>query len=426
MIRPALLALAVLAPALAAPALQEFILPTGLKCILVENHDRPMVRVELVTRWSPDDPAVKDRTAAFLTLLLDRAGAGSYSRAAFNRAVDDLGMDFAFQSRLESCQWSLVADSRSQEAAFALLADAVFRPAFDGPMVEAQRQALIKQAGVPALRERGMARFQWSVLHPQAQALPLRTALDRVEFAGLQTLHRRLVRPELSTLAIYGDLSLAQARELALLHLGVWGPSPVPAPVAAPEVAGADTTLAVLEARPRAELWAGAARPAKAGQAAAEELLAIMLARTGLAPSGKLELSATLTRGTRSILVLKAVAGETAREALVPGVLAILDAWRTRGFTAEDLGRARIQWQAELASLPLHPQALLNRTLQGALDPELSRAVAAVSLQEVNGLLATWLAPAKLRFLLLGGDAALVQAAEAAGLGPVAQLTPDN
>jgi len=48
--------------------------------------------------------------------------------------------------------------------------------------------------------------------------------------------------------------------------------------------------------------------------------------------------------------------------------------------------------------------------------------VEAVRLKDVNGALAALLAPADLRYLLLGGDAALVQKAEGAGLGPAVAI----
>ena len=60
---------------------------------------------------------------------------GLYNRAAFNRAMDALGMTFTFTPRMGAFRWDVVADSRSQEAAMELLVDAVVRPAFDGPLV---------------------------------------------------------------------------------------------------------------------------------------------------------------------------------------------------------------------------------------------------------------------------------------------------
>jgi hypothetical protein len=224
-------------------------------------------------------------------------------------------------------------------------------------------------------------------------------------------------------LALYGDLSLTQARELVMLHLGVWGPGPEAAPTA-PVPAKADPTLlAVLEGQPRAELWVGTARPPKVANPAALDLLTILLRQVDRHPVPGLEL--TLPRGGSGPILLRVTAGDSARENLVPTTLGVLDQLRSKGFTEVDLDRARIQWRAERAALPLHPQALLQRLLQRGPTGGLT-ATETVTLKAVNELLAQWLDPAGLRYLLLGGDATLLKAAEGAGLGTAVLVKPEK
>jgi hypothetical protein len=62
--------------------------------------------------------------------------------------------------------------------------------------------------------------------------------------------------------------------------------------------------------------------------------------------------------------------------------------------------------------------------LDGRLDPALARSVAAVTVKALDEAVTAWLQPDRLRFLLLGADAPLVQAAEQAGLGPTSILGP--
>jgi hypothetical protein len=413
--------------ALAQSPVQEFQLPSGLNCILVESHERPLIRMELTTRWDGSElPSGKEGLGGFLARVLDAGGAGPYSRSAFNQALDDLGMRFTFQAQVDAYRWTLVADSRSQETAMELLADAVVRPAFSGPQAEGQRQGFLKQSANLPLRERAKRRFLWEVGERSALFPPVASPLDRIEFQDLLDFQRRVIRPEASTLALYGDLNLSQAKQLVLMHLGIWGPGPQAPVPGIPAKASAlpapkPRSLAVLESRPGAELWAGSPK-AEVGGTAVEVLLPILLSRTARAFFGGMEMAFRLDPGGQTPLLIKAKVAQAHRDGSPAGFLAGLEGLRTRGFTREDLAFARIQWEGENVALPLHPEALLRRIVDGRAGPALEQAVQRVTVAEVNQALKTLLAPDRLHYLLLGADAPLVQAAEKAGLGPTVLL----
>jgi predicted Zn-dependent peptidase len=412
---------AALSAALPAQVAQTFRLDTGLNCVLLESHDLPLIRMELVTRWDRSElPAGKEALAGFLADAMRAGGAGGASRNNFNRALDALGMRFAFRSRMGSYRWTLVADSRAQETAMELLVDAVVRPAFDGPLVETGRQALIKRAGLETPRTRGVSRFLWSVGAPEALLPPAGASLDRIEFQDLLDFKRRVIRPEGSTLLLYGDLNLTQAKQLALMHLGIWQPS-VQAPLKGLPPRAADKPaprlLAVLEPSPATELWAGAPRPL-ASAPAVDALLPILLARWSRRQFGSLGMTFTLAQDARTPLLIKARVPSAERDGLVPGFMAALASLRRGGLSEQDLAFAVVQWKAENAALALHPEPLLRDLADGRLDPGLAQAVNRLTLTEVSQALQSWLDPDRLRYLLLGADAPMLQAAEKAGLAP--------
>jgi predicted Zn-dependent peptidase len=326
-----------------------------------------------------------------------------------------------------SFRWTVAADSRAQEAAMELLVDAVVRPAIDGPLVESERKAMLKQAGAGTLRERGLARFLWGLGDPGILAPPAAAGLDNIEFQDLQDFRRRVLRPEHSRLALYGDLNLDQAKQLVLMHLGIWGPgaqpplkgSPRPAAPTAPE----PRLLAVFEPGPGTELWAGAVRPDPA-RPGVDALLPILLTRASRALFGGFEMTFRLPPEGRTPLLILAKVASADRDALVPGFMAGLERLRGTGFTPEDLACALLQWKAENSALPLHPEALLRETLDGRLEPALAMAVEQVTLKDIDLALKAWLAPERLRFLLVGADAPMLQAAEQAGLKPSLVLSP--
>ena len=408
-------------------ATQTFTLPTGLACILVENHERPLIRMELICPWDRDElPAGKEGIGGFLAEAMAAGGAGPNPRSAFLRQVDSLGMTFRFEPAVGAYRWHLSADSRSQETAMELLADAVARPVFDGPLVELVRQSSLKRIAALPPRERAAARFGWSLEDPAVLAPPGPFPYEKIEFQDLLDFRRRVIRPEQAVLALYGDLNLIQARQLVLMHLGIWGPPaqpPVkglaPPPAAAPIATLPARLRAVLDPGPGAELWVGAPRPAGARHPAAEALLPVLLARAVHGWFGEGGTGVQLAGDGQGPLVIRARVSQGDRDRLVPEFTAALAALGSGGFTAQDLARARVQWQAERAALPLHPEALVKDLAGGRLDPALAGAVDRLELGAVNDALRTWLEPTRLRYLLLGADSEMVQAAEKAGLGPV-------
>jgi hypothetical protein len=397
----------------------------GLTCILVESHERPLIRMELVSRWDRSElPAGKEGIGGFLAEAMEAGGAGAYSRAAFRRALDALGMTYAFQARIGAFRWTLVADSRAQETAMELLTDAVVRPAFDGPLVETERKEVLRLAAAQSPRQRGISRFLWSVGDPATTIPAGALGLDRIEFKDLLDFRQRVIRPEGATLVLYGDLNLAQAKQLVLMHLGIWGPA-AQAPVKGLAVKAAPPEprlMAVFEPGP-AEFWAAASRPEASGPAV-EALLPILLARASRARFGTFEMAFELPRDGRTPLLIKAKVPPADRDALVPGCTAALAALRN-GFSQEDLACALIQWKAENSALVLHPEALVRDLADGRLDPDLARAVDQVTLAQVDQALKAWLDPERLRYLLLGADAPMLQMAEKAGLKPSTVLGAD-
>lgn len=421
---------AVLSVALPAQGPQAFKLDSGLQCVLLESHERPLIRMELVTPWERSElPPGKEGIAGFLAEAMASGGAAAYNRAAFTRAMDALGLNFGFKARMGAYVWTLVADSHAQEPAMELLVDAVARPAFDGPQVETARKALVRRAAAESPRERAVSRFLWSLADPATLIPPGAAGLDRIEHQDLLDFHRRVVRPEGSTLILYGDLNLTQARQLALMHLGIWGPDDQPPVKPGPSRPGAKAAeprlLAVFDTGPAAELWAGAPRPQEASGPAVEALLPILLTRASRARFGALGMTFRLPAEGRTPLLIQAKVPQEDHDSLVPGLLAGLLSLRDTGLSREDLACALIQWKAENGALALHPEALVRAQAEGRLRPDLARAVAHVTLPEINQALKDWLTPDRLRFLLLGADAPMLQAAEKAGLLPSAILGPD-
>ena len=199
----------------------SFALPNGLKVRVFEDHSLPLIRGEL--RLALPKPT-EDGEAWLRPLgfrMLDAGGSGTRDTATFAQVSDAIGLDLRLSLAADAAVWSFSTRSQDQEAALALLADQVARPAFDPIALEASRGLAWSELSQSDALVQARLRFARSLAAlPEPDAL----MLGAVDTPRLAAWHHRLFRPEQATLVLWGDLDAAQARQLALLSLGAWTP----------------------------------------------------------------------------------------------------------------------------------------------------------------------------------------------------------
>ena len=345
-----------------AEAVQEFQLPNGLRILLVENHERPLVRLELRTAWdASEEPRGKEGVGGYLGDMLRTSGAGLLKRDAFQRFIEDRALGFTFAMTPRAFAWSVLSDSQGQDDAFESLAMAATRPNLDGPVAEARRQGYIKAFKARTPRDRAEALFLRRIGGPSSLTLPEEGSLNRIEYQDLVQLSRRVLRPEKSVLVIYGDINLPQAKQLSMLHLGAWGPSPEKALLPAkpiPDPPSPTRTWVVPETGRTVQIRVGASArdsvllPRTALRACA--WLAKRELQSGLPPLFEQTDFQISPEGT---WLIKGVAspGRSAPEAL-DAIQKLLKRLQGDAFGTTDLAAARSIWNAERGNRGLHPQ----------------------------------------------------------------------
>ncbi|MBK8794523.1 MAG: hypothetical protein IPN59_15720 [Holophaga sp.] len=357
---------------------QEFRAPNGLRVIVKEQHERSILRVCLLSAWDPTGLSTEQREHALrLRTILSHCGAGGLSRPVLERRLAERGIRVEVEGTEDSLDWTMLADSQDQEDAFELLGHLVFRPSLGddlGPAGESVAPEVWFRAslGFPA---------------PGLGILGLGMA---ERFA----LHRWLVRPEQSVLVIQGDLSLAQARQLVMLHLGTWSPSSanpeagglVPVPQSIPSLA--------------AGAWVGSPSPGgDAQQRAAHIAMAILLEKISREEThGDLVFEAARPGGDAGPCLFGIRSGPEPERRLQ----VFLENLRTKGFGATDLAYVRRTWEAERRALALHPKDQMYAEARVALKGDPGRHLMALTLEEVNTALRSRLAPESLRWLVRG------------------------
>ena len=249
----------------------EQTLPNGLRVIVIERRETPLVSAQLLIKNGgevdpPELAGLADMTANLLTK-------GTQTRDATKIAqdVESLGASLDSGARWDSSFATVSGMSSKIPQAMEILADVVRHPTFKSEEVERLRQQYLDNVTL-ALGDPGtIARFVAARVvfgdspygHPVSGTTE---SLTRITAADITKMHARYYRPDNAILVIGGDIDAKDAVALATKYFGDWQKptTPLPSLSAAMENAGSKTGRIVVIDKP------------DAGQAA------VYLARTGI------------------------------------------------------------------------------------------------------------------------------------------------
>ena len=253
------------------PKPAEQTLPNGLRVIVIERHETPLIAAQLLIKNGgevdpPEMSGLADMTANLLT-----KGTQSRDATQIAQQIESLGGSLDSGARWDSSFANVGVMSSKIPQAMEILADVVRRPTFKSEEVERLRQQYLDNItlglGDPGTIGRWVAArviFGDSPYgHPVSGTAE---SLARITPADITKMHARLYRPDNAILIIGGDTTAKDAFALATKYFGDWQkPStPLPTLTTASENAASKTGRVVVIDKP------------DAGQAA------VYLARTGI------------------------------------------------------------------------------------------------------------------------------------------------
>lgn len=227
------------APELELPPLQRATLGNGLKLVLAERHDVPVVQFSLlVDAGYAADASAKPGTAKMTLDMLDE-GTATLDALAIAARGEDLGAQLSVSSNLDSSLVSLNALKAKLPESLTLFADVLLQPSFpeaELARLKQQRLAAIQQekAQPNGLASRLVSRLIYGEGH--AYANPRSGNGDEASVASLSAaelreFYARWLRPDNATLLIVGDTTLAEIQPLLERELGAWKAPATPLPV---------------------------------------------------------------------------------------------------------------------------------------------------------------------------------------------------
>jgi zinc protease len=234
------------APDLVLPPIQQFTLENGMRVVLMEKRDLPLVQLNVVTNaGSVFDPTALPGLASMTAAMLDE-GAGGMSSLEIAEAFEMLGARFGVGAGTHTASMTLRVPSQRLPDALRIASTVMLRPDFPAHELDRLRAerltALVRRHDNPGSVVAAL--FDATIFgaqHPYGRdGLGTEAALRAMTVGDVRAFYQRQWAPNNSTAIVVGDIDAAMARRLLLDAFGGW-PRGTPIDVAlppAPQVRG--------------------------------------------------------------------------------------------------------------------------------------------------------------------------------------------
>jgi zinc protease len=218
-----------------APEVKTARLDNGLDIFVVERRELPKVSVTLASRaGSVNDPDGKGGLAS-MTARVMRRGTATRGALDIDTELGNLGTAIGWSSGRENARLNLEVLRRNLTPALEILADVARNPAFPAAEFEREKKlaldALAQIANSPAAVANRVA-FMLAFGRDHAYGRPpvgLPDSVGKIARDDVVQFHQAQWRPGSSALVFAGDITLAEATDLARQHFGDWPAGTAPA-----------------------------------------------------------------------------------------------------------------------------------------------------------------------------------------------------
>ncbi|MEQ8704561.1 MAG: pitrilysin family protein [Phaeodactylibacter sp.] len=200
---------------------QQFKLDNGLEVIVVENHKLPKVTLQLLIDVPPKAYGDKVGMASMAGEMLSR-GTANRSKNEIDEAVDFIGASLSTSSG-GAYATSL---SKHKETLIELMADAILNPVFPeeefDKLLQQRISSLALQTSDPGYISSTVSDvLRYGAEHPYGE-IETKSTLENIKLEDLKTYYQKNFKPNISYLALIGDIKPDEAKALAEEHFGSW------------------------------------------------------------------------------------------------------------------------------------------------------------------------------------------------------------
>ncbi len=244
--------------ALVLPTMVQRTLPNGLKLVIVEQHEIPVLDISLVIRTGAEaDPKGKSGLASLTSSLLTE-GAGAYDASSLAEQIAYLAIQLNASASFDQTAVKLHTTRATLDSALALMADVTLRPTFaekEFTRVKNSRLTALlqEQDRGPAMADRAFAAIVFGEQHPYGNSVAgNRDAVETYTRDDVVNFWKSAFRPANATLIIVGDISIADAEAKARTAFGAWSRGTTPKPLATMQAPSSASTAVFIIDKPKA------------------------------------------------------------------------------------------------------------------------------------------------------------------------------
>jgi zinc protease len=218
-----------------APDVKSAKLENGMEVFVVERPDLPKVAVQFVTRaGSVADPGAKAGLANLTTRVM-RRGTKTRNALQIDETLGNLGTGMGWGASRENAGFSMEVLKRNLTPALGVMADVTLNPSFPAEEFDREKKLTLDGLGQAANNPNAVANRVAFMLsfgpdHPYGRppgGLP--GTVQAITREDLANFHQNYWKPGSSALVFVGDVTLAEATQLARQNFGSWTGGAAPA-----------------------------------------------------------------------------------------------------------------------------------------------------------------------------------------------------
>lgn len=215
-------------PKLVLPKIQRGSLANGLKILLVEHHELPVVQFQLVFQsGSSQDPSGKAGVAQLTAQMVDE-GTGKRSALEVADDLDVIGASMSVNAIGDATFASLLTIKEHLRAALDVFADILANPSF--PETEWDRvkkshlTSLLQQKDQPGTVATNVFNtLTYGEMHPYGRpAEGTESSVQTIALDDLKSFYQVHYRPNNATLILVGDVTMKEMRPIMEQYFGGW------------------------------------------------------------------------------------------------------------------------------------------------------------------------------------------------------------
>jgi len=210
------------------PAIASWSLGGGVRVLLVERHDLPIVAVRVVSGVGAGDlPRMRPGAVAFMGAMLEQ-GAGKRSALEVSDAYEALGADHGAWCDFDTCVVRAKVLASRLEPALDLVADVVLRPTFSEAEIERTRKRWLagleqEKSSPSAMEQNALAAVLYGRAHPYGHAVRGAPAdVQAIKRDEIDAAWRAAFAPGSTTVVVAGDVSPGDLRGQLEARFGHW------------------------------------------------------------------------------------------------------------------------------------------------------------------------------------------------------------